>query len=93
MPHEKINFPRQNTPKHQLVVGWNDIGWVQVSIFPDGWSDTEDASIVDVNPQELDLLIKTLQRAKRQAYSKGKRHSGFEDVDYVSSRPLFKTGN
>lgn len=107
MPHEKINFPRHfssavldpdfengvnGAAKEQLVVGWNEIGWVQVSIYPEGWNDTGDADHVEVNPQELDLLIKTLHRAKRQAYSKGNRHTGFEDTEEVSSRPLFESG-
>lgn len=76
-------------PKDQLVVAWNEIGWVQVSVYPDGWSSTGDAEHVELNPQELDLLIKTLQRAKRQAYSKGNRHSGFEDTEQLNTRPLF----
>lgn len=95
MPHEKINHPRQrNHPedaarKEQLVVGWHHIGWVQVSVYPHGWSDTGDAEHVDLNPQELDLLIKTLRRARRQAYSQGNRHHGFEDGKNITSRPLF----
>lgn len=89
MPHEKINYPKraakqinvpvpaQETPlgNGQLVVGWNEIGWVQVSIYPEGWNDTGDAEIVDLNKQELDLLIRTLERARRQAYSGTQRHS------------------
>lgn len=102
MPHEKINHPRHykvaalapdydetGTAKEQLVVSWNEIGWVQVAIYPEGWSHTGEASIVDLNPQELDLLLKTLRRAKRQAYGKGRRHDGFEDGPKVSTRPLF----
>lgn len=103
MPHEKINHPERQpqpvnaetgkpareNPKDQLVVGWNEIGWVQVSLYPDGWSTTGDAEIADLNPQELDLLIKTLQRAKRQAYGKGARHYGFQDGPPIKTRPLF----
>lgn len=89
MPHEKINFPRFDSSKDQLVAAWNEIGWVTVSIYPEGWSSTGDADHVELNPQELDLLIKTLQRAKRQAYGKGNRHTGFEDSGPVSARPLF----
>lgn len=101
MPHEKINHPRRHatavldpdyvdgTAKEQLVVGWNEIGWVQVSIYPEGWSSTGDAKIVDLNPQEVDLLLKTLRRAKRQAYGRGRRHTGFEDGPKVTSIPLW----
>ena len=39
---------------------------------------------------ELDLLIKTLRRAKRQAYGKGQRWVGFEDGPKAQSRPLFE---
>lgn len=75
--------------KDQLVVAWHEIGWVQVSVYPDGWSDTGDAEHVKLNPQELRLLIKTLRRAQRQAYGAGNRHTGFEDGPKVSTRPLF----
>lgn len=83
MPHEKITYPSDASsapgrPK-QLVVGWNEIGWVQVSIYPLGWKDTGDAFHVGVNPEEIDKLIKTLKRAKRKAYAAGHRHAGFED--------------
>ncbi len=95
MPHEKINYPRSETrptesvKKDQLVVGWNEIGWVQVSVYPEGWTTTGDAEHVELNPQELDLLIKTLRRARRQAYGRGRRHFGYEDTAGIASRPLF----
>lgn len=73
----------------QLVIAWNEIGWVQVSLYPQKWKDTGDGDHVGLTPQELDLLIKTLQRAKRQAYRKGNRASGFEDGPKVKTRPLF----
>lgn len=82
----------EQPPKDQLVVGWNKIGWVQVSVYPEGWNDTGDAEHVDLNPQELELLIKTLRRAKRQAFSKGNRHPGHEDGPTLKTRPLFKSG-
>lgn len=105
MPHEKINYQKTPdrfeedketktasfTPgEKQLVIGWNEIGWVQVSLYPQQWKDTGDGDHVDLTPQELDLLIKTLRRAKRQAYRKGNRASGFEDGPKVGTRPLFK---
>lgn len=86
-PEQSPRDPRP--PKDQLVVGWNKIGWVQVSVYPEGWKDTGDADHVNLNPQELDLLIKTLRRAKRQAYSKGNRHVGYEDGPEIETRPLF----
>lgn len=91
MPHEKINHPdsTRHVPKDQLVVGWNEIGWVQISLYPEGWNNTGDAEIVDLNPQELDLLIKTLQRAKRQAYGKGMRRFVFHEGPALKTRPLF----
>lgn len=87
-PGEILNT--EKVPKDQLVVSWNGIGWVQVSVYPEGWSSTGDAEHVELKPQELDLLIKTLRRAKRQAYGQGNRHSGFEDGPELTSRPLFK---
>lgn len=81
MPHEKINYPTGygfEEPK-QAVVAWNGIGWVQLSIYPMGWKDTGDAFHVPLTPPEIDKLIKTLKRAKRQAYRAGNRHSGYSD--------------
>jgi len=69
MPHEKINHP--DASGQQAVVGWNKIGWVQLSIFPEGWSDTGDAARVDMSVEDIDKLIHTLKRAKRQAYTQG----------------------
>lgn len=89
-PEQKPRDPRP--PKDQLVVGWNGIGWVQVSVYPDGWKDTGEADHVSLNPQELDLLIKTLRRARRQAYGKGNRHVGYEDGPVLETRPLFRRG-
>lgn len=92
MPHEKINHPREQAgdkPPQQLVIGWNPIGWVQASIYPEGWSNTGDAVHVDLNAQELDLLIATLKRARRKAYDSGQRHAGFEDGPKIKSAPLF----
>lgn len=87
MPHEKIT-----RGENQLVVSWNAIGWVQVAIYPEGWSDTGQATHVAVNSQRLELLIKTLKRAQRQAYKNGGyRHWGFEDeTSPVATEPLFK---
>jgi len=107
MPHVKINYPRPFVPtatldgsdpksfargKDQLVVSWNEIGWVQVSVYPEGWDNTGDAEHVQVNPQELDLLIRTLQKARRKAYGKGNRWYGYEDADrlILDARPLFE---
>jgi hypothetical protein len=75
--------------RDQLVVGWNELGWVQISMYPEGWSSTGDAEIIDLSSQEIDLLIKTLRRAQRQAYASGHRHSGFEDTPLAETRPLF----
>lgn len=79
MPHEKINYPADNG--NQTVVGWNKLGWVQLSIYPEGWNDTGDATHAPLSSQEVDKLIRTLKRAKRQAYSGEHRHSGYEDRD------------
>lgn len=76
----------------QLVVEWNDIGWVQVALYPDGWRDTGDAARVDLNPQELALLIKVLKKAERKAYGRGQRHEGYEDFrgqEAITPRPLW----
>lgn len=87
MPHEKINyfkpveieFGLEPFERLQAVVGWSDIGWVQLSLYPEGWTNTGDAHRVDLTEPEVDKLIKTLKRAKRVAYSKGNRHVGYED--------------
>lgn len=85
MPHEKINRPDE--AGHQAVVGWNRIGWVQISIYPEGWKDTGDATHVALSDSEVAKLIKTLRRARRGAYSGVKRHSGYED------RPALPSGS
>lgn len=82
MPHQKITQlvkQHMNAVAKQLVVSWNKIGWVQIAIYPEGWENTGDAWIIDLPPTELNRLINTLRRAKRQAYFKGNRHTGFED--------------
>lgn len=78
-----------DSQQKQMVIGWNRIGWVQVSLYPQKWNDTGDGEHVDLNPQELDLLIETLKRARRQAYRSGRRHVGFEDAPPAETRPLF----
>lgn len=88
-PEPIPELPERPPRKDQLVVAWNEIGWVQVSVYPEGWSNTGEAEHVELNPQELDLLLKTLRRAKRQAYGQGNRHTGFEDGPEVAPRPLF----
>lgn len=79
MPHEKINHGVSNDNSCELVVGWDRIGWVQVSIYPEGWSHTGEAMIVDLNPRQVEVLIKTLRRARRQAYGDGQRWPGFSE--------------
>lgn len=91
-PEPKRDVRQVEPPKDQLVVAWNEIGWVQVSVYPEGWKDTGDAEHVSLNPQELDLLIKTLRRAKRQAYGTGNRHVGYEDGPELETRALFQRG-
>lgn len=92
MPHEKINHPMGNdiVPGQQLVVEWFD-GWAQVAIYPEGWTSTGDAARVDMTPAAIDLLIKTLRRAKKQAYGAGQPHSdSFRDGGPLTeTRPLF----
>lgn len=105
MPHEKINFlpagvrpapdaPQDSTlgeaPRKQLVVEWNRTGWTDIAIYPDGWKDTGYAWRVALPPQDLDLLIKTLKRAKRQAYGAGQRFPGYEDIEPHDTESLFR---
>ena len=79
MPHEKINYSRTEEGMDlQAVVGWDKMGWVQLSMYPKGWGNTGDAWHVPLSDGELDKLIKVLKRAKRQAYSGKHRHYGFE---------------
>jgi hypothetical protein len=65
----------------QLVVEWDRIGWVNVALYPEGWSHTGQARRVELPPQTLDLLIKTLKRARRAAYANGQRYMGYKDDD------------
>lgn len=76
MPHEVILGKDDSTKligsyhdakNNSVVVGWNKIGWVQISVAPPGWESTGDWHIVDLNSEGLDKLIATLKRARRQA--------------------------
>lgn len=87
MPHEKINHPKPDE-SNQLVVSWN-AGWASISIYPQGWSDTGDAKRVALPENELDLLIKTLKRAKRRAYANGHTAPGFEPTNRTETEPLW----
>ena len=93
-PHQKVTFPRPRaaltTPlapgvtvsthaDPQVVVEWDRLGWVDIALYPQGWGSTSDATRATLNPQDLDLLIKTLKRARRQAYGDGARYVGYED--------------
>ena len=87
MPHEKVNLnrstfkggPTSTDNTNFLIVGWNPMGWVQISVAPAGWTNTGDWMIADVTPEDIDHMIRVLKKAKRKAYGKGKRHFGFED--------------
>lgn len=88
MPHEKINHPTEGVyDRRQLVVSWGP-GWVQASIYPDGWTNTGDAEHVALPPNEVDLLIKTLKRARRKAYANGVMN-GFEPTTTTETTNLF----
>jgi len=82
MPHEKINHQHAQNDR-QLVVGWDRSGWVQVSIYPQGWVGAAEALVVNTPPDVLDLLIRTLKRARRQAYAGGAVWPGFASVPPV----------
>lgn len=89
MPHQKINLnrstfkggPTSTDNPNYLIVGWNEIGWVQVSVAPPGWTNTGQWSITDLTPTDVDYLIKVLKKAKKKAYGKGNRHYGFDHQD------------
>jgi hypothetical protein len=55
-----------------LAINWHKNGdmrgWVQADMIPDGWQSTGDWKIVDLDPEQIDHLIRVLKRAKRQAY-------------------------
>jgi hypothetical protein len=81
MPREIINERRvSDSTTKELEVSWNRIGWVQASIYPYNWQNSGDAFIVDLTPRMIDKLIKTLRKAKRQAYGNGYTHYGFSDI-------------
>lgn len=92
MPHEKINHPQEASENRQLVISWNKIGWVQASIYPERWTNTGDAFHVGLPENELDLLIRTLKKAKRVAYSTNARHDGFSNTARGNTEPLFSEG-
>jgi hypothetical protein len=79
MPHQKINLNRSHYKKgptstdntNYLIVGWNEIGWVQVSVAPCDWTSTGDWMIADLTSKDVDELIKTLKKARRKAYGNG----------------------
>lgn len=52
-----------------LSIGWAKDGrWTQVYLIPSSWQSTSDWHIISVEPDEIDHLIHTLKRAKRQAF-------------------------
>ena len=51
-----------------LSVGWNKTGWVQVYTIPEGWQHTGEWRAVDLDPDQIDHMIRVLKRAKRQAF-------------------------
>lgn len=87
MPHEKINLnrhplkdgPTSTYNDNLLIVGWNEIGWVQVSVAPPGAISTGEWHITDLTQRDIDYLIKVLKKAKRKAYGSGNVHAGFQD--------------
>ena len=59
-----------NLDLYDLAVGWNKDGrWVQVNAIPKHWETTGDWTSFDLDADEIDHLIRTLRRAKRQAFS------------------------
>lgn len=85
-----VSTPHVAVPM-QLVVEWNAIGWASIAIYPEGWNDTGDAYRVEMPPAAIDLAIKTLKRAKRQAYGEGQSYlDAYRDHhDTSTTRPLF----
>lgn len=81
MPHEVVLDERdsknqliesyRDSKHNSVVVGWNEIGWVQVSVAPPGWDNTGDWNIVDLDEAGLDKLIRFLKHAKKKGYPKG----------------------
>ena len=55
-------------PRHGLSVGWNKIGWVQIHMFPHEWENTGDWTIVDLERDQINTLIRTLRKARDAAY-------------------------
>lgn len=52
-----------------LCVGWRKDGhWVQAHMIPDRWQSTGEWIGIDLDPEQIDHLIRVLRRAKRQAY-------------------------
>jgi hypothetical protein len=74
MPKETIVRPGAAAsgcePAHGLQVGWNRLGWVQVSAVPHGWESTGDWSIVDMDHDSINRLIRVLRRARDQAFGR-----------------------
>lgn len=51
-----------------LSVGWNKIGWVQIQMEPHDAESTGDWSIVDLDREQINGLIRGLRKARDQAY-------------------------
>lgn len=59
-----------NTRTLDLAIGWNRHGrWVQLHVIPKGWQDTGEWTSFDLDPEEIDHLVRTLRRAKKNAYT------------------------
>lgn len=73
MPKETIISPE--VPEHPgaearlgLSVGWNTIGWVQIHMEPANSESTGDWSIVDLDRDSINRLIRGLRKARDRAY-------------------------
>ena len=68
---DDVDYPEgviANLDVFDLAVGWNrDGGWVQIHVLPKYWETTGDWTSFDLDSDEIDHLIRTLRRAKRQA--------------------------
>lgn len=78
MPKETIKHIEADESRgaRTLQIGWNKIGWVQLSVAPDGWKDTGDWEIIDLFLEDIERLIRVSRRAKRQSFSREPTRAG-----------------
>jgi len=86
-PADEVPYPEgaqvANTRAFDLAVGWSPapkaVPWVQINVIPLGWQSTGDWISFDMDPDQIDHLIRTLRRVKRKVYRRSPLMIGLSD--------------